>query len=257
MTKKKKVTLTQLVVVANEFNSFMFEKESQHINMELSRDDLKEEIEVMAADLEDTDTITEATAEILDQLNLEYPCKVDAVEEVEEEVDETEPDETEEEETEEEEETGETVDTSKMKEKELLELAKENGIRVPPPYRGKGKTGKAKTTALAKLRTYVAEKMAAGPTKTPKKDKKKSGKVSTKKTSTVMKRGVAVAKAIRTLCKKGATMKEIMAHSDELVVESDGKSNPSATNVNKYTIDGLVEFNVLTVNDKGVYKLTK
>jgi len=62
--------------------------------------------------------------------------------------------------------------------------------------------------------------------------------------------------AIRSLCKKGATMEQIMKESDDLCVEAGGNSNPTATNVNSYTLQALVAFDVLEKDGK-IYKFKK
>lgn len=69
-------------------------------------------------------------------------------------------------------------------------------------------------------------------------------------------RDMAVIEAIKELCKKGATFKDIMDRSDAIYVEEGGKSVPDAVNVNKYTLNGLVAFDVLEVVD-GKYKFKK
>jgi len=82
------------------------------------------------------------------------------------------------------------------------------------------------------------------------KPEKKAGIKST------MNRSESVMQTIRKLCKKGATMQEIMDESDKVFVEAGGKSNPTATNVNRYSIQALVAFDVLSLN-AGKYKLNK
>jgi|WetSurMetagenome_2_1015567.scaffolds.fasta_scaffold398343_1 hypothetical protein len=65
----------------------------------------------------------------------------------------------------------------------------------------------------------------------------------------------SVITAIRELCVKGANMKEIMNRANEIHIAAGGESNPTATNVNRYSIAALVAFDILTVNEKGVYTL--
>lgn len=60
-----------------------------------------------------------------------------------------------------------------------------------------------------------------------------------------VKRTVCTEQAIRELCVKGATMQAIMDRSDAIYVSKGGKSNPTATNVNRYMIEGLIAFNVV------------
>lgn len=252
MAKKTKktepvVTQEQLIAVAEDFNTFMVEEGEEGIDTELEYDDLLAEVMEAAADLVDEDVITQETADTLEALGIDH------VAQVEEEDDDGDPEDNVDEEEEEEEEE-EEADPDGESIEEMLDRAKANKIPVPPPYR-KDK---------AKLQVYLEKKMPSAPAKAAgkkgakaeTKPAEKKGKAAKKapatpKERTGLNRGVAVYKAIEVLCKKkgGATMKNIMAHSDELVVASGGKSNPTATNVNKYTLDALVHFEVLVVND--------
>lgn len=145
--------------------------------------------------------------------------------------------------------------------KDLKDIAKSNDefktIR--------GELSKYKSTES--LRTAMLDVLdGSEPEKTepetaPKKDevkpveKKKVDKF--EKESSIISRSDAVAQAIRKLCKRGATIQEIMSKSDEIYVQAGGKSNPTATNVNRYALHALVEFDVLAVNDNGKYKFAK
>jgi hypothetical protein len=121
---------------------------------------------------------------------------------------------------------------------------------------------------------YVAEEVDATPEETEKIVKvdvknfkalekftkeKEERKVSTKKEKAekteTLHRQDSVITAIKELCKKGASMKQIMDRANEIHVSLGGESNPTATNVNRYSIAALVAFDILTVNEKGVYTL--
>jgi hypothetical protein len=67
----------------------------------------------------------------------------------------------------------------------------------------------------------------------------------------------SVTQAIKELCKTGATMKQIMERADAIHVAKGGESNPTATNVNRYTLFALVSFNILLLSEKGIYTLNK
>ncbi len=70
-------------------------------------------------------------------------------------------------------------------------------------------------------------------------------------------RSDAVVQAIRTLCERGASIQEIMDAGDKIYVEAGGKSNPTATNVNRYAIHALIAFEVLRVDANGKHTLNK
>ena len=89
------------------------------------------------------------------------------------------------------------------------------------------------------------------------KEEKEKPKAEKKAAKETINRAETVAKAIRKLCKHGATMQEIMDESDALYVKAGGKSNPTATNVNRYALSTLVEFEVLSLGDNGKYKFNK
>jgi len=95
------------------------------------------------------------------------------------------------------------------------------------------------------------------PEKAPAKEKaekkapeKKEAKKEKAPKETKITRGVAVVEAIRELCKKGATLADIMKRSDDIYVAAGGASNPNATNINNYIIFGLVSFGVLKRDGK-------
>ena len=118
----------------------------------------------------------------------------------------------------------------------------------------------------------MLEDLAAEPVKKVKADKKEEEKTEptskvekkpvVKKVKTITKTAIsrsdAVAQAIRKLCVRGATIKEVMDASDTIYVKAGGQSNPSATNVNRYAIHALVAFEVLSESDAtGIYKFNK
>jgi hypothetical protein len=109
-----------------------------------------------------------------------------------------------------------------------------------PAAKGKGKEKAAPAAAPAK----GAAKPAAA-AKTPKAPKAPAEKKYT--------RDMAVIESINQLCKKGAAFKTIMDTTDAIYVKNGGNSVPDAVNVNKYTLNGLVAFDVLTLKD-GIYK---
>jgi hypothetical protein len=117
------------------------------------------------------------------------------------------------------------------------------------PKKGKKVTEPApKETKKPAPKKEKALKAAKEP-KAPKAPKVKKEKVASRQDFVI--------ETINALCKKGATLKQIMLHSDELYVKAGGETNPTATNVNNYTVQALVAFNVLLKDDKGVYKLNK
>jgi hypothetical protein len=108
------------------------------------------------------------------------------------------------------------------------------GLKIP-------KAGK-KAEEVVKTATATRATRAAKKTE-PKKDK--------------FTRSNAAELSIREMCKKkdGATLTEIVKRTDEIYVENGGNSVPDAINVNKYCLNGLVAFKVLTLKD-GRYTFT-
>lgn len=107
------------------------------------------------------------------------------------------------------------------------------------------------------------EKPVPAPKTEPKPEKEKAPKPAQKEKAPKPKkeakekktsRPECVVAAIKEICKKGATIEEIMDRSDELYVEAGGASNPNATNVNRYIMFGLTSFGVVTEKN-GIYKL--
>ncbi len=215
-TNKKKVSLEQLKAAAKDFNSFMEFEEPEGIPFDdMDYDELVEEITETAEELESEDEITQATADTLDALGVDYEATISEEEEeedddedtelpteaeikkmkkaelvelaeelevdvdglsvakmksalIEELADEEEEEEEEEEEVEEEEVEEEEVEATPLKGKEakvvkdaiaavkksrklddIKAIAKENGVRIPPPF----------LKDLKKLKPYVTGKL--------------------------------------------------------------------------------------------------
>jgi hypothetical protein len=91
----------------------------------------------------------------------------------------------------------------------------------------------------------------------PKEKPAKKEKAPKKEKTETLHRQDSVTAAIKELCKTGATMKEIMNRANEIHIAAGGESNPTATNVNRYTLFALVAFKILSVNEKGIYTLNK
>lgn len=89
------------------------------------------------------------------------------------------------------------------------------------------------------------------------KEKKEKVIKEKKEKAEVLHRQDSVISAVKELCKKGATLKVIMDRANEIHIAAGGESNPTATNVNRYSLAALVAFEVLTLNEKGVYTLAK
>lgn len=99
-----------------------------------------------------------------------------------------------------------------------------------------------------------AEKKAADVVKG--KEQKKTTKKEKKTAEKKFTRSDAAVLSIRELCKKGATLKQIVDRTDAIYVENGGNSVPDAINVNKYALNGLVAFKILELVD-GKYKFVK
>lgn len=126
------------------------------------------------------------------------------------------------------------------------EDVEEEEVNEEPAKGEKGKAGKGKgKEEPAKGKEKEKAKPAAKSKDKPKKKDKEPRYT----------RDQAVHAAIEELCKKkdGADFKTIMNRSDAIYVENGGRSTPDAVNVNKYTLNGLVAFEVLTLKD-GMYK---
>jgi hypothetical protein len=146
---------------------------------------------------------------------------------------------------------------------ELKELVKESDI-FKPLRKG---IGLLKDKDLGKLRKKMLdllspdteeeqeEKEEVKPVKKSESKKYPAKKAPVKReVKKTIKRSDSVANAIKLVCKKGGSFKEIMDKSNEIHIQNGGKSNPTATNVNKYMLDALVAFNVITFAN-GKYKL--
>jgi hypothetical protein len=120
------------------------------------------------------------------------------------------------------------------------------GIEVqagsPPAEEPAPAPAKAGKAAKATKADPVAKADKPKVTKAPKEPKEKK-----------YTRDMAVIESIEALCKKGADFKTIMDNSDKIYVKNGGNSVPDAVNVNKYTLNGLIAFDVLVLKD-GIYK---
>jgi hypothetical protein len=85
--------------------------------------------------------------------------------------------------------------------------------------------------------------------------KEKPAKKAAKKTDIRYTRSDSAMASIREMCIKGATLKQIVDRTDAIHVEHGNPSVPDAININKYALNGLVAFNVLTLKD-GIYTFT-
>jgi spore cortex formation protein SpoVR/YcgB (stage V sporulation) len=280
------ITLKQLQTAAKELNSlddFLEEKIDTKQDEETLTQLIVEAVELIEED--DVFEFTKGTQSVLDALSAPAPVatkaepakkgtkKVEPIEEIEEEP------ETEEEITEEapEETEGEselvTEIRSTKKVKELLEIVAEEKIFKPSAKKlnaiknvdtlrdamlaillpaAEVKKPIAKDVPAKKEPVAPAKKEAV--TKVPVEKKEPVKKVKKEKAPN---RQDSVVKAINELCKKGATLKEVMNASDKLYVAQGGESNPTATNVNSYTMNALLAFDVLEKDAKGYYKFKK
>lgn len=148
---KETVTLEQLVAVAEEFNDFMeFEGESAIPTEGIKLPALKKEIIEAAQDLTEEDEITQATADVLDALGVEYPCAVVEGDDAGEEQEEEDEPEGKEEPEEGPDMTDQIAKTNKARKiDDILTIAKAERISVPPPMR----------KDIKKLKAYVAGKL--------------------------------------------------------------------------------------------------
>ena len=100
-------------------------------------------------------------------------------------------------------------------------------------------------------------KMKVVPAEKKEKSKEEKKPIEKKEKSEVtMTRSEAIAQAIHSLCKNGATMQEIMEEGDAIYAKAIGKTGSAGSGVNRYFISGLVEFDILTKVDKK-YKFNK
>ena len=122
------------------------------------------------------------------------------------------------------------------------------------------KKGKTTNTVPVPAKKEITEKPEK-PTEKVKEEKpekvKKEKPEKVKEEKETLHRQDSVTQAIRELCKKGATMKEIMNRANEIHISKGGESNPTATNVNRYTLFALVAFNILSETESGVYTLNQ
>ena len=63
--------------------------------------------------------------------------------------------------------------------------------------------------------------------------------------------------SITELCIAGATLSEIVDRTDAIYVSNGGNSIPDAINVNKYCINGLVHFGILSIGEGKKYTFTE
>lgn len=237
-TKKKelKPSLEALQAAAEEFNEIMEFEGGEEISTDLDYEELKAEIVETATQLEEEDVISSELADTLDELGVEYKAEVVAEEgdeepedppEEEDEVEESEDEEADEEEENEDEEepAGEPVDVSKelkaVKAAKKLDavktIAKEKGIRIPPPF----------LKDLKKMKTYVTgklEDMAEGKV-APKKPEKKQKKAAKQAPSYT--RSHALIDALKQT--GTGTREEIVNVADTLFVENGGNSNQNVS----------------------------
>lgn len=205
---KPKVTLEQLIAVAEDFNSFMFADPTEGIDLELEYDELLAEVTETAEELEATDTIQKETAETLNALDIETVAGIADFDEPGEEQEENGQ---EEENGDDEDKAAKAADIALVKKtkdvEKLKNIAKAWSIRIPPPF--------YKDTA--KLKEYLIGKLdgsAPAPekkTKTEKKEKPKSEKKGPKAVGIIAK----IAELITASGKKGITKEAILA---ELVI---------------------------------------
>ena len=111
----------------------------------------------------------------------------------------------------------------------------------------------------------VEKKKEETPEPAPKVEKKPVEKKVEKKpiiekvvtTKLTMNRSQAIAQAVNTLCKHGATMQEIMEEGDAIYAKAIGKTGSAGSGINRYFVSGLVEFGILTRDANRKYKFEK
>lgn len=254
--EKPKVTLEDLQAVAKEFNRFMFDK-GDGIDIDLEYNDLLKETLEAADDLVKEDEITPATAATLVALGVKHSASIAPAEDTEdtkeeEEVEEEEGSKEEGEETEDEKES-EPVDVTdaitavkKAKKDDAIKaIAKENGIRIPPPF----------LKDIKKLREYVTGKLndlASGVSALAKKkgEKKTSGKV--EKAGGIVKytRSNALIDALKASGKKGRSRSEIVIDADQRFVDAGGLSNHRVSDAMfGYVTPSLIILKVIAKNE--------
>ena len=149
--KKQKATLEELLAVLEDFNSFMFADEADKIPLEgMTLAGALKEVNDSAAQLEPADQITETSAITLEALGIDSNCEVVANKE-------------EEAPTEISEETEAFIATVNKSRKldDIIAIAKDRRIAVPPPFR----------KDIKKLKVYVVDKLKLGTTAAPVKKK--------------------------------------------------------------------------------------
>lgn len=245
----KEVKKELLITATKELNKLLFDPDDKDIiDVDLEPDKLCVQIKDAAKLLEPDDELTDKTVQVLKDLGVKgfgeeqtdnEPEELSLKKEIE--------------------------DAPRMR--DLKDIAKSNDeFKAIRGELSKFKSIKDLRKAMLKVLEEVPEetepeKVAPKKEKEEKKAKPDAKKPEPKKaepkskaTKLTISRGDAVAQAIRKLCKRGATMQEIMDKGDEIYVEVGGKSNPTATNVNRYALNALVTFDVLSVNDNGKYK---
>ena len=260
----KKPALAALKAVIKDFNSFMFEK-GEGIPLTGKYDDLLEEIKDTAEEIKTADTLTEETIATLEALEIKHELSPAEEEVEEEEVEEVEEviekpkskgkkkaaASAEEDEGDSNEDSGESesepvkVDVSaplkavkRAKLDKLKEIAKEHGIRIPPPF----------YKDLAKLKSYLTEKLTdiGNGVVAAKKDaakKKKRASTATKNT-----RPMVMGKVINS--KKAKTVDDLISIVNKEWAENGGQDNMTETKALASKVLSMLEsMGLLTVDE--------
>lgn len=143
--------------------------------------------------------------------------------------------------------------TDQLQESTFAYLLGKGYLTEPEPTEPANPAADAKPAKAAKA---PKEPKAAKPAKekAPKKEKPaKAPKEPKAAAEPRYTRDDAVTEAIKELGPKGFTMDDLLKRSDEIAVENGLKSNPTATNVNRYMVLALVNFGVL-VQDGKIFK---
>ena len=253
-TKKKvdKKALKALVAVAEDFNSFMFE-EDEGIDLDLDYDELLAEVADSAGDLTKDDVISADSAETLEELEIEHKSAIeedeDAGAEEEEEEEEEEAGAEEEAEEEEEEEAEVEYEEPRKVTKELKtaksaklaglkDLAKENSIRIPPPF----------LKDVKKLRPYIIKRLKM----IQDGEVVKKGTAAKKKTGPKMTSGYCreftYFEALVAGPKKGMSFDEVIEAANDIYVDNGGKENlKQSAHAGKTILKVLVAAEAVTV----------
>jgi len=116
----------------------------------------------------------------------------------------------------------------------------ENNVKTAPFVAEEFAATEEETLEILEKDSILAKASTAKKERAEKKEKKE-------KKETIH-RGDSVFEAIRELCtKEGATIRQVMDRANEIHVSKGGNSNETATNINRYSIQALVAFDVLTV----------